>query len=58
MKKTSGSIIGLKYAVYTRIRLGKGLMMLTWILMFNYFGWKITIHGKQALTLTGKQLEV
>ena len=53
MKNTSGSIIDLKYTVYTRIRSGKGLMMLTWILLFNYFGWNIATCIKTYILQVG-----
>ena len=48
MKKTSGSLVVLKGAVCTRYRSGKSLVLPTWVLLFNGFGWNITIHGNKA----------
>ena len=45
MKKTSGSLVGLKGVV--RVRSGKSLMLATRVLLFNCFGWNITIHGNR-----------
>ena len=54
MKKTSGWLVDLKGAVCTRIRSGKPLVLLTWVLLFNGFGWNITIHGNKATNINRK----
>ena len=54
MKKTSGSLMDLKGAVCTRIRSGKGLVLPTWVLLFNGFCWNITINGNKASNINRK----
>ena len=54
MKKTSGLLVDLKGAVCTRIRSGKSLVLPTWVLLFNGFGWNITIHGNKASDINRK----
>ena len=53
-KKTSGSLLDLKGAVYTRIGSGKSVVLPTWILLFDGFGWNITIHGDKGSDINRK----
>ena len=55
MKKTSGSLVDLKSAVCTRIRSGKSLVLQTRVLLFNGFGWNITVHGNKASVIKRKE---
>ena len=53
-KKTYGSLLDLKGAEYTRIRSGESIVLPNWVLLFNGFGWNITIHGNKGSDINRK----